>query len=364
MSAPDGPQVSRRRLLAGAGVLGASALTLTGTETAAASTASLSDRSPAGRGKVREYWLAAAPLPTNVVPTGRDEMMGTTFTAADTTYVALGYRAYTPQWGTPLPGSSELGPNTGLPGPVLRGEVGDTIIVHFRNDDTHYQQPHSIHPHGVRYTPASDGARTAADPHKPGTAVPPGATYTYDVLPSSVGTWPYHDHSTPFRIPGPRTNGTSGGGMSMGEDTPTMEIGAQLGLIGMLVLTEPGETRPDREFYLILHDLYAADIPSLNQDYDCFNGRAYLGNTPTFRAAAGQRVRWHVIALGTEFHVFHVHGHRWRAESGRYTDSVPLGPAMTTVADWVEDNPGEWLYHCHVVDHMQGGMIGRYTVEP
>ena len=28
----------------------------------------------------------------------------------------------------------------------------------------------------------------------------------------------------------------------------------------------------------------------------------------------------------------------------------------------VEDNPGDWLYHCHVAMHMMGGMIGRYTV--
>jgi FtsP/CotA-like multicopper oxidase with cupredoxin domain len=73
-------------------------------------------------------------------------------------------------------------------------------------------------------------------------------------------------------------------------------------------------------------------------------------------------VRWHVVAFGTEFHVFHVHGHRWRAASGRHVDAEVLGPATSLVADWVEDNPGEWLYHCHVVDHMVGGMVGNYVV--
>ncbi|NUR62723.1 MAG: multicopper oxidase domain-containing protein [Catenulispora sp.] len=28
-----------------------------------------------------------------------------------------------------------------------------------------------------------------------------------------------------------------------------------------------------------------------------------------------------------------------------------------------EDNPGDWLYHCHVTDHMMGGMVGRYIAE-
>jgi FtsP/CotA-like multicopper oxidase with cupredoxin domain len=26
--------------------------------------------------------------------------------------------------------------------------------------------------------------------------------------------------------------------------------------------------------------------------------------------------------------------------------------------EYSEDNPGQWLYHCHVTDHMMGG-IGR-----
>ncbi len=360
--------ISRRRLLVGAGALGAGALSAGAASALAADPSADAASRTVPRNRVlgqprrlREYWLAAVPVPANVVPTGRDEMMGTRFQADDTSYVALGYRAYTPGWGSPVPGSADLGPNTGLPGPVLRGEVGDRILVHFRNDDTHYRQPHSIHPHGVRYTPESDGAWTAAEPNKPGTAVPPGDsyTYTYDVLPSSVGTWPYHDHSTPFRIPGTRRG--DGGATTMG-GAPTMEIGAQLGLVGMLVLTEPAERRPDREFYLVFHDLYSDDIPSLSQDFDCFNGRAFLGNTPTFQAKVGEHVRWHVVALGTEFHVFHVHGHRWRTGAG-HTDSVLLGPATTAVADWVEDNPGEWLYHCHVVDHMEGGMVGRYRVD-
>jgi FtsP/CotA-like multicopper oxidase with cupredoxin domain len=349
LDSTTGP-ISRRTMLTGAGVLGAgAALALVGGAGDAA-VAMAGEPMPHRRGRIREYWVAAVPIPTNLVPTGRDAMTGASYPASQSSLVALGYRAYTPGWAAPLPSSKELGPNTGIPGPVLRGEVGDTIVVHFRNDDTHYAQPHSIHPHGVRYDPTSDGAWTAADPDKPGTAVPPGASYTYryQVLESSVGTWPYHDHSVPFGIADPAA--------------PVMEIGAELGLVGMLVLTEPGARLADREFYLLFHDLYAADVPSLSQDYDCFNGRAFLGNTPAFRAKVGERVRWHVIALGTEFHVFHVHGHRWRDSVGRFTDAVLLGPSTTTVADYVEDNPGEWLYHCHVVDHMNGGMIGRYHV--
>lgn len=30
--------------------------------------------------------------------------------------------------------------------------------------------------------------------------------------------------------------------------------------------------------------------------------------------------------------------------------------------EYTEDNPGAWLYHCHVTDHMAGGMVGFYKV--
>jgi hephaestin len=35
-----------------------------------------------------------------------------------------------------------------------------------------------------------------------------------------------------------------------------------------------------------------------------------------------------------------------------------------TIADMVPDNPGKWLFHCHVHYHMRLGMQAFYTVEP
>jgi FtsP/CotA-like multicopper oxidase with cupredoxin domain len=30
----------------------------------------------------------------------------------------------------------------------------------------------------------------------------------------------------------------------------------------------------------------------------------------------------------------------------------------------VADNPGEWMYHCRVNDHIEAGMMGRYIINP
>jgi FtsP/CotA-like multicopper oxidase with cupredoxin domain len=260
--------------------------------------------------------------------------------------MAVGYRAYAPGFGRPLPGNDDLGPNKGVPGPVLRAAVGDTVRVHFRNNDTHYNFPHSMHRHGLRSTPANNGVWTARGSRTPGTAVAVGQSFVYEwtVAASSVGTWLYHDHSMPQSLTGA---------------PPTAELGAELGLFGMIAVTDATTPAVDREFCLFMHDLYRADIPDLGQDFSCFNGGAFLDNTPTLRASQGQHVRFRIASLGNEFHAFHLDGHRWSYNGGN-DDTLMLGPATTVTFDFVEDSPGEWLYRCHVTEHMMGGMAGLY----
>ena len=95
----------------------------------------------------------------------------------------------------------------------------------------------------------------------------------------------------------------------------------------------------------------------------CLNGRTAAGNTPTLRAQVGQRVAIHVIGMDGNFHTFHIHGHRWRDASGALVDCPTLGPNETITAEFVEDNPGRWLYHCHVFSHQDAGMAGWYVVD-
>jgi manganese oxidase len=318
-------------------------------------------------GRVREFWIQADSFAHNIVPNGRDGMTGMTFTADQTTYQAIGYRAYTEHWGRPLPadpGPHGIGPNDGIPGPVLRAEVGDVIKVHFRNNDAHYKWPHSMHPHGVRYDPDSDGGWMADDPDRPGTAVPYRGTYTYTwtCVPGSVGSWPYHDHAAAQSVaPASGSSSASGSRQAPGGGGPVMEIGAELGLFGMIAVSDRHTPEVDREFVLFFHDLSSSDAPSLKQDLSLCNGGAFVDNAPTFTARAGERVRWRVGTLGNSFHVFHIHGHRWRTPTG-WTDSQVLGPATTLTVEYREDNPGEWIYHCHLPAHMMHGMAGRYHV--
>jgi FtsP/CotA-like multicopper oxidase with cupredoxin domain len=218
-----------------------------------------------------------------------------------------------------------------MPGPLLRARVGDRILVHFKNLDTLFMRPHSMHFHGVHYKPSSDGA------YLPGFSgrdadVTPGRTWTYRLTAGgdSNGVWPYHDHS------------------------PSMDESIAGGMWGMLSILGRHEQAPDREFVVVFAPM---------GQFQTIDGRAFVGNTPVFSSRSGQLVQWDVMAMGSEHHTFHVHGHRW-LEHGTPVDTQTVGPAESFKIRWRERDPGTWLYHCHVESHMMAGMIGIYRVKP
>jgi FtsP/CotA-like multicopper oxidase with cupredoxin domain len=189
-----------------------------------------------------------------------------------------------------------------------------------------------MHFHGVHYKPSSDGAYIPGFSGPDGN-VKPGQTYTYQLTAGedSVGVWPYHDHS------------------------PSMMESIGGGMFGMLSILGRNEQTPDHEFEVFLAPM---------GKFMTIDGRAFVGNTPVFRSKVGELVQWDVMALGSDFHTFHVHGHRWMTPGGVSRDTQTVGPAESFRIRWREDAPGTWLYHCHVEDHMMKGMIGIYRVSP
>ena len=90
----------------------------------------------------------------------------------------------------------------------------------------------------------------------------------------------------------------------------------------------------------------------------------FFGNLPGLTMNQGDRVRWYVVSLGTEvdWHTPHWHGAVLKLEGRTYTDVIEVGPAAMKVGDMVADNPGTWLLHCHVADHMMAGMYTLFTI--
>jgi hephaestin len=69
------------------------------------------------------------------------------------------------------------------------------------------------------------------------------------------------------------------------------------------------------------------------------------------------------MSMGTEVDL---HTPQWHGNTvtvgGMRIDTVSLLPASMVVADMAPDNPGIWLFHCHVNDHITAGMLTRYQV--
>jgi len=81
----------------------------------------------------------------------------------------------------------------------------------------------------------------------------------------------------------------------------------------------------------------------------------------------------HVIAMtnATAFHhPIHLHGHSFRVISRNGTptshrewqDTVLMAPREQVEIAFVADNPGDWMFHCHILEHQAGGMMGVIRV--
>jgi FtsP/CotA-like multicopper oxidase with cupredoxin domain len=80
-----------------------------------------------------------------------------------------------------------------------------------------------------------------------------------------------------------------------------------------------------------------------------------------------------VLALRNDtawWHPMHLHGHTFRviARNGKpnplreWRGTVLIPPRETADIGFVADNPGDWMFHCHVTDHQMAGMMGVIRV--
>jgi FtsP/CotA-like multicopper oxidase with cupredoxin domain len=66
---------------------------------------------------------------------------------------------------------------------------------------------------------------------------------------------------------------------------------------------------------------------------------------------------------GFDIHAPHWHGNTV-ISGGMRTDLLELPFMGMRVADMVPDDPGIWLFHCHIDFHLSEGMTTRYRVLP
>src|SRR5215472_106374 len=88
-------------------------------------------------------------------------------------------------------------------------------------------------------------------------------------------------------------------------------------------------------------------------------------NVPPIVVREGQVVRLHIVNETAEYHPMHLHGHTMSvlsrdgqpdAGSPVRLDTVLIGPHETWDVAFLADNPGLWMFHCHVLLHASFGL--------
>jgi plastocyanin len=243
--------------------------------------------------------------------------------------------------------------NGQMPGPEIRVREGDLVRITLRNA---LPVGTTIHWHGVNLPPEMDGPVGLNQ-----AAVEPGEEFVYEFVATPAGTRWYHSHAD-----------------------PTAQIA--LGLYGSLIV-EPREPKHtyDRDYTYILNewdleltpDVATGKAPrgvrdqilrggELGTDLFLMNGHAHE-SIPPIRLAEGERVRVRLINAGNLPHAIHTHGHSFKivATDGNdvpegmalLKDTVLIGPGERYDLELDGNNPGVWMFHCHMENHAANGMM-------
>lgn len=174
-----------------------------------------------------------------------------------------------------------------------------------------------------------------------------GATLTLETLPyrRSLMKWPQRKAWATLRV-GPRV-------------TSQAALPDHLAVIEPLV--PPGPLDPTRTIRL------GSRMTLHGHDW-LINGEQHHVDAPV---KVGELQVWELINETGQDHPFHLHGFFFQvvARDGvpcapeAWLDTVNLvGRSRVTIAFRPDDRPGEWMYHCHILEHHAAGMMGHFQV--
>jgi manganese oxidase len=224
------------------------------------------------------------------------------------------------------------------PGPAIQADEGDRLRIVVQN---RLPESLAIHWHGLEIPYAMDGM-----PYLSQKPIAPGSQLSYEFTVHQNGTFFYHSHS------------------------PMQQM---MGLVGMFILHPARAHAPvvDHDFGIVLQEwavLPNNTVPNTaNMEWNwlTFNGACSPMTTPLI-VRLGSRVRLRFVNLGMDHHPIHLHGHTFvvtGTEAGRQPQTL-WGPANTVLVgvaqardfEFVANNPGEWMLHCHMPHHNMNAM--------
>ncbi|MEQ9379294.1 MAG: copper oxidase [Pirellulales bacterium] len=230
--------------------------------------------------------------------------------------------------------------NGSIPGPTIEITQGDRIRIVVTNE---LPEETTVHWHGFELPVQYDGASTMTQ-----NPIKPGHSFVYEFDVHEEGTFFYHTH------------------VAMQE---------AFGMVGWMIVHPKKSFDPpvDRDFGLLFQNFFigpnqtVADSQKMDWNWHTINGRSGPYATPLV-CKHGERVRVRLLNFSPmQHHPIHMHGHTFwiTAHEGarapktawipRNTELIAVAQASTF--EFIANNPGDWMFHCHMVHHMMNHMV-------
>jgi FtsP/CotA-like multicopper oxidase with cupredoxin domain len=230
--------------------------------------------------------------------------------------------------------------NGTMPGPMIEVNQGDRVRIIVENRLPEFT---SIHWHSLEIPVSQDGVPGLVQDF-----IPPGEAFVYEFQLHQHGTFFYHAH------------------VAMQE---------AMGMIGLFIVHPKEAYEPvcDQDFALITQEFQilpnttTPNSQGMDFNFLTFNGRCAPLTTPLV-VKLGHRVRLRLVNFSTaDHHPIHLHGHTWwvtGTEGGRIPESgwipgnnVLIGVAQARDVEFIANNPGDWIMHCHMFHHTMNHMV-------
>ncbi|CAN0345801.1 unnamed protein product [Lampetra planeri] len=335
---------------------------------------------PGGARRQRVYYLAAREVDWDYFPddTWEKERHGDNPEASDaakftargderigSVYKKAMYLEYEDATFTKLRARRPDEEHLGILGPVLRAEVGDELIVVFRNGAS---RPYSVHAHGVD---AAGNDTTATDPGKT-------HTYRWEVTEASgpgpsdpnCVTWTYYSRVDPVKdlysgLFGPLVVCETG---VLGTEGRRADVDREFALLFLIFDENLSWYLQDNVRAFCVHpervDTSDEGFKESNRMH-AINGWLY-GNARGLRMYRGEKVAWYLLGMGNEvdIHTVHFHGETflYKKRHDHRGDVHELFPGTSDSVEMRARNPGTWLLHCHLTEHIYAGMETTYHI--
>jgi len=238
-----------------------------------------------------------------------------------------------------LPTFAEEGKSPSIPGPLIRVREGTTIVVSVRNE----LGDSTLWVSGLNSRPAKGDS----------TAIRPGESHTFTFTTGAPGTYVYLAKAG-----------------SVDWDKREREQ-----LSGAFVVDAPGARTDDR---ILMINIWGEPVDSTTYDNAlAINGKSWP-NTERITANIGDSLRWRVINASIRPHPMHLHGFYFRIDSRgswladtaiaankqRLEVTEEMRPGSTMAVTWSPNRPGNWLFHCHFVFHVNEGARLGFRATP